>query len=494
MSQPDISQQDPLVDDLVPTNGDLGRPPIEADNVEQQAEAQLMDEPGAQAIVEPATEGSETAQETEHVPVRSSSRDQKQTEKGLQYEIDLYSRHFKASVSAWRKAVNKTSIIMSDVTEIDKIRSARDQVISNMNEIYDVYGHLTSLPLEEDKKSHYNNQFESIEEEHNRVLSKVSERNCEIQAEIASRGSVRSVRTNRTRHSRVSNTSRHSEAAAEAAALATKLRYIDSEAKWRAELDRVTTQRKLEMAQAKMRVLDEEAGLFGFETKFPDYDQTRDYTKEYVESHCKVFMGARPKEVVIPPAVKHEVIKQPDNIHVKPYSALTLAQGFQPHALGKSETHVNSLLDPDAKEFEPPITNPQPVGTKQTFPIDSKVSANINNAETTQNPSVASHSLNVNETGNLAMQEVLKLTKTLAEQVSLSCLPPPEPAVFDGDPLKYPGWSCAFHTLIELKQIPATEKIHFLRKYLSGFVREVVENYFLLSSEDAFEEAKKLLE
>ena len=72
------------------------------------------------------------------------------------------------------------------------------------------------------------------------------------------------------------------------------------------------------MVQAKMRFLDEEAGLFGFETKFPDYDQTRDYTKEYVESHSKVFMGARPKEVVIPPAVKHEVIKQPDNIHVSP--------------------------------------------------------------------------------------------------------------------------------------------------------------------------------
>ena len=138
MSQPDISQQDPLVDDLVPTDGDLGRPPIEADNVEQQTEAQLMDEPGTQAIFEPATEGSETAEETERVPVRSSSRDRKQTEKGLQYEIDLYSRRFKASVSAWRKAVNKTSIIMSDVTEIDKIRSARDQVISNMNEIYDV--------------------------------------------------------------------------------------------------------------------------------------------------------------------------------------------------------------------------------------------------------------------------------------------------------------------------------------------------------------------
>ena len=60
--------------------------------------------------------------------------------------------------------------------------------------------------------------------------------------------------------------------------------------------------------------------------------------------------------------------------------------------------------------------------------------------------------------------------------------------------MQFPGWKGAVHTLIEQKQIPASEKIHYLRKYLSSSVREIVENNFLLSSEDAFEEAKKLLE
>ena len=66
------------------------------------------------------------------------------------------------------------------------------------------------------------------------------------------------------------------------------------------------TQRKLEMAQPKMRVLDEEAGNFGLDSKFPDFNLTRDYTTEYVEYHSKAFMGAGPKEVVKSPAVKHE--------------------------------------------------------------------------------------------------------------------------------------------------------------------------------------------
>ena len=87
-----------------------------------------------------------------------------------------------------------------------------------MNEIY-VFGHPSSLPLEESEKLHYTNQLKSIEYEHNRLLSKMSDKICDIQAEIVSRGSVSTVKT----HSRISNTSRHSEAAAEAAALATNL-------------------------------------------------------------------------------------------------------------------------------------------------------------------------------------------------------------------------------------------------------------------------------
>ena len=92
-----------------------------------------------------------------------------------------------------------------------------------------------------------------------------------------------------------------------------------------------------------------------------------------------------------------------------------------------------------------------------------------------------------------ADQKLLDLAKSLADQVSISRLPPPEPSVFHGDPLKYPGWKSAFQTLIEQCQIPANEKMHYLKKYLAGPVKDVVEHYFLLPSEDAYDEAKNLL-
>lgn len=83
---------------------------------------------------------------------------------------------------------------------------------------------------------------------------------------------------------------------------------------------------------------------------------------------------------------------------------------------------------------------------------------------------------------------------TLAATMSLSRLPVPEPTVFCGDPLAYPDWLASFTTLIENRNIPAAERIHYLKKYLGGPARQAVSGYFLLRSEHAYEEAKNILE
>lgn len=155
-------------------------------------------------------------------------------------------------------------------------------------------------------------------------------------------------------------------------------------------------------------------------------------------------------------------------------------------SVGMSGTKVTSDLDPSAKAFESSLAQPQRENGDIRAVDPSGAKTEVSHVEVSQNP-VQSQILQGGETGNLVSEGILKLTKTLAEQVVLSRLPPPEPTVFDGDPLKFPGWKGAFDTLIEQKQIPASEKIHYLRKYLSNSVREVAENYFLLSSEDAFE-------
>ena len=148
MSQTDVSQQEPLLENVVQT-----------DSLEQQ--------PDARVTVETMS------QEIPREPNRSSSRDRKHTEKGMQYEIDLHARHYKSAISAWRRQMNDTTISLSDVTDINRIRHARNQVVGNMNEVNDIFDCLSSLPLDETQKLYFSNLFETVESEHNRFLSKL---------------------------------------------------------------------------------------------------------------------------------------------------------------------------------------------------------------------------------------------------------------------------------------------------------------------------------
>ena len=116
---------------------------------------------------------------------------------------------------------------------------------------------------------------------------------------------------------------------------------------------------------------------------------------------------------------------------------------------------------------EPYINLPQPTITSQSTPHFRQDTSNL-------------------DLGTLA--------KTFAESVNLSRLPIPEPTIFSGDSLKYPSWKASFTALIESRGIPAIERIHYLKKYLSGPAKEAVEGTFYFETEDAYDKAKEILE
>ena len=84
--------------------------------------------------------------------------------------------------------------------------------------------------------------------------------------------------------------------------------------------------------------------------------------------------------------------------------------------------------------------------------------------------------------------------RTLSDQLLLSRFPAPEPGVFSGDPLHCPSWKSAFHALIESRVFLPSERIHYLKRYLAGTAKETIESYFLLMTDDAYEDAKLLLD
>ncbi|XP_073667523.1 uncharacterized protein [Paramisgurnus dabryanus] len=86
------------------------------------------------------------------------------------------------------------------------------------------------------------------------------------------------------------------------------------------------------------------------------------------------------------------------------------------------------------------------------------------------------------------------LVRVLAESISSSRLPIPEPATFYGDPLRFSDWKISFQTLIDRKNIPVNEKLYYLRKYVEGSAKKAIESYFLLGTESAYHAAWAVLE
>ena len=250
-------------------------------------------------------------------------------------------------------------------------------------------------------------------------------------ASIFSKNSKRSSRTNSSKVDTM----------AEIAALKVKMEFIDKEAELQqlemakqTEIRKLQTSRKLAMAEARLNVLDQEIQSVDdpLEEVSPDISKTR-YVADYVKSLPE--LQTYTKEIV--------------SAFQGPVDTPFIQDFINPQKRDSANRPLMSTQMP-VNTTDPQLLRPSSV----LKPIPPEIS-------------------------------VADLTRTLAEQISLSRLPPPEPSVFEGDPLKYPAWKSSFETLIEGKGISSAERLYYLKKYLAGEAGEAVEGYFLLTSEGA---------
>ncbi|XP_067950597.1 uncharacterized protein [Watersipora subatra] len=89
--------------------------------------------------------------------------------------------------------------------------------------------------------------------------------------------------------------------------------------------------------------------------------------------------------------------------------------------------------------------------------------------------------------------DVQVLADYIAKAMNSNRLPIPEPPIFAGDPLKYVDWEVSFRTLVERSGIPDSDKIHYLKRYVTGPAKEAIGGLFLLQSSNAYEKAKEKL-
>ena len=89
---------------------------------------------------------------------------------------------------------------------------------------------------------------------------------------------------------------------------------------------------------------------------------------------------------------------------------------------------------------------------------------------------------------------ITSIVTAIADSFSMSRLPAPEPTIFIGEPILYPEWKSSFHALIHRKNLPSSDKMYYLKRYVSGSAKEAINGLFLQSSSEAYERAWNILD
>ena len=87
-----------------------------------------------------------------------------------------------------------------------------------------------------------------------------------------------------------------------------------------------------------------------------------------------------------------------------------------------------------------------------------------------------------------------ELSTLLVQQQRASQLPAKEPPVFTGDAFDYPAFTSAFDSIISSNVQSNRDRLYFLEKYTRGKANEVVKGFVAVNSENAYNEARKILD
>ena len=85
--------------------------------------------------------------------------------------------------------------------------------------------------------------------------------------------------------------------------------------------------------------------------------------------------------------------------------------------------------------------------------------------------------------------DVSCLAQAVQDSISINRLPMPEPTVFNGNPIDFVEWKASFMSLIDGKNIPTTDKLHYLKRYVGGSAHKCLEGTFYRSDSEAYSDA-----
>ncbi|RLF66451.1 MAG: hypothetical protein DRN30_02085 [Thermoplasmata archaeon] len=180
---------------------------------------------------------------------RSSQRQQIFTERGRGLQLAQLNRRFRATISGWRRYAGIIEKRISDTEDIQILKKDLDTLGECMEDLDTVYQSIADLSYDSVPDDQIEQKYEIMEAEHHSLIKRVSQRISEIKAE------TRSSRTTSSRRSNRSDRSMKMDAAAKAAELKAKLRFIEEEAIQKTHLEKLQTTKELAMAEAKLEAI-----------------------------------------------------------------------------------------------------------------------------------------------------------------------------------------------------------------------------------------------
>ncbi|XP_014677999.1 PREDICTED: uncharacterized protein LOC106817812 [Priapulus caudatus] len=379
----------------------------------------------------------------------TSVRQRVPSDKFASWQTDQNKRNFRSAISAWRKGASRAELTLSESQDISALKRECERLGTLMNEVSHRFERYETLVVPEEHDM-VCQRYDEIEKENLLLTRQLAGTIREIRGDsedTQSRLSSKSRASGISNISRVSSVSRRLDAEADRAMLKAKLQHMVLEDQTRLELEqkkaeylRAKTLTELGMAEARLETIVKE----------------------------EEFSSPLPGE---PTTSAENVIRY---LQSQPKSPICSSFPVNDDGVGPTQVSATRQKGPAAAQHVPYNSQPSDSGARH---VDSTLDANVKEWKPLE-----------------PKNDITAFAEALSASIGLSRLPVPEPPVFQGDPLEYPDWEASFAALIESRGIPVQERIHYLKRYLSGPAKEAVNGYFLLKSENAFEKAKSVLQ
>jgi hypothetical protein len=451
-------------------------------------------------------------------PVRSKTL----TEKGAQYAHDTAITAFKNCLkNVKRHNTLAIHLIESDQPDIRGLYECRDNLERLINELsakYYCMGDFSRTSLMDHKTD-----FDDCLTRNASTMFNVTQAIRRLQGDSRSQshrsghsskskstGSTKSSSKPKSRHSSVLSTaSMKAQAAAKAAALHAQLKYHEVESEQKAQLTKTQLLREIEVEEAKFAAISRvesryDTAVNGSLSELVTNTQPMrpvpvvssyqsvDVTNYVTSSSANLpvtSQNAAPVNVTQNLAATVPMSNHVTVSNTVPVNSTHVVSSTVPINVSQAQpTSMVNSLNFNAPEFIPNYTQTIP---NSTLPGDQPT--------TSSQPYITEHSqIPVSNADSFAVSGITvglkNLIGSLGEFMNLSRLPIPEPGIFTGNPIEYPSWRSAFKTLVESRNIPPAECIHYLKRYLGGTAEQCVAGFLLIPTAEAYHEAMNLID